>query len=144
MSQNPIEKSFVMLFKVTNLKWIRLGGVSAGAKFGLWKKSKQKRIVWVEFCQFWCQFWTLKEKCTEAYTLSWVLSVLVPILDFEKETWKGPGKARSLSAGQRAQHHTSNVSFFVFHILFSLELWSRWPAERLLASPGPFHVNQSK
>ena len=25
-SQNPIEKSFVMLFEVTNLKWIRLGG----------------------------------------------------------------------------------------------------------------------
>ena len=24
-SQNPIEKSFVMLFEVTNLKWIRLG-----------------------------------------------------------------------------------------------------------------------
>ena len=25
-SQNPIEKSFVMLFEVTNLKWIRMGG----------------------------------------------------------------------------------------------------------------------
>ena len=27
-SQNPIEKSFVMLFEVTNLKWTRLGVVN--------------------------------------------------------------------------------------------------------------------
>ena len=45
-SQNPIEKSFVMLFEVTNLKWIRLGGESESGLSSLSECSNIWITLW--------------------------------------------------------------------------------------------------